>query len=332
MEPLNPNSFVRSNRRKRLPPGVDLREWGGPVHFQGGFNTCAAHAGASLVSYFEKRIKGTDVAASRLFLYKVAKTFLLVGSPDSGVYLRQVMGVIKLIGVPPEQDWPYPDPGTPAQPRFSDCLFDTEPTPECFAAASNYRALNYSLEDVDQKPEDLLRLAKAHLAAHIPFAFDFPVYPSMARAQKSGQIPFPAADETVLTNHAVVAMGYDDGLEIGAGIEGAVKTRGALLIKNSWSEQWGETGYGWLPYEFVLQCRTRDFWTLSFPVILSRVDGEGPPDLCAHRASAGRSRSAVAGVVGRREPPLWYFARQPPYQSGGCHRPAAPRHRTPRSR
>jgi C1A family cysteine protease len=245
-----------------LPARVDLRKWGGPVHFQGGFNTCAAHAGACLVSYFERRTKGTDVSASRLFLYKVAKTFLLLDSPGSGVYIRQVMGVIKLIGVPPEEYWPYPDPGTPTQPRFSDPLLDAEPPPESFSAASHYRAVNYSLEDVDQRPEDLLRLAKAHLAAHVPFAFDFPVYPSMAHAQKTGRIPFPTAQEAVITNHAVVAMGYDDDLEIGAGTEGEVKSRGALLIKNSWSEQWGEKGYGWLPYEFVLQRRTRDFWTL----------------------------------------------------------------------
>lgn len=241
-----------------MTASVDLRKWGGPVYFQGGFNTCAAHAGACLVSYFERRTRGTDVSASRLFLYRVAKTFLLLDAPGSGVYIPQVMGVIKLIGVPPEQYWPYPDPGTPAQPRFSDPLLDAEPPPESYAAAASYRAVNYSLADVDQKPEDLLRLAKDHLAAQVPFAFDFPVYPSMARAQKTGRIPFPAEQEAVITNHAVVAMGYDDDLEI----EGAVKTRGALLIKNSWSEQWGEKGYGWLPYEFVLQARTRDFWTL----------------------------------------------------------------------
>ena len=235
------------------------------MHFQGGFNTCAAHAGACLVSYFERRTKGADVAVSRLFLYKVAKSFLLLDSPEtatSGVYIRQVMGVIKVIGTPPEHYWPYPDPGTPTQPRFSDPLLDAEPTAECYAAASDYQAVNYSLEDVEQRPEDLLRLAKSHLAAHRPFAFDFPVYPSMARAQKTGRIPFPVEDEAVLTNHAVVAMGYDDDLEIGHGVAGAATTRGALLIKNSWSEQWGEKGYGWLPYEFVLQRRTRDFWTL----------------------------------------------------------------------
>ena len=36
------------------------------------------------------------------------------------------------------------------------------------------------------------------------------------------------------------------------------KTTGALLIRNSW----GEGGYGWLPYEYVLQGMAVDWWTL----------------------------------------------------------------------
>jgi C1A family cysteine protease len=246
----------------RLPERVDLREWTGPVHFQGGFDTCAAHVGACLVSYFEKRARGADVEVSRLFLYRMAKAFRRVDDKGHGVYIAQVMGVIKLLGAPPERYWPYPDPGTPAAPRFTDPLLDAEPSADCYEAASEYRTVNYQLEDVDQQPDELLRLAKAHLAAAIPFAFDFPLTRSVAKAQRTGRIPFPAAEEPILTNHAVAAVGYDDAMEIGAGVDGTVLTRGALLVKNSWSAQWGEGGYGWLPYEFVLRGRTRDFWTL----------------------------------------------------------------------
>jgi len=248
---------------ERLPIRADLREWAPPVQFQGGFQTCAAHAGASLVGYFAKKHHGKDVRPSRLFLYKVAKNFLIHGSVSSGVYIRQVMGVLKLVGVPPEHCWPYPDPGTLANPRASDPLLDAEPTPDCYDIARDYRVVNDRLE-VDSQPEELLRIVKTHLADHVPFAFDFPLYPSLRHAQRTGRIPFPSEPERVLTNHAVVAMGYDDDLEIGNGVPGARPTRGALLIGNSWSEQWGESGYGWLPYEFILEGKCRDFWTLLF--------------------------------------------------------------------
>ncbi len=249
-------------RRRHLPASVDLRRWAGPVRFQGGFNTCAVHVVAGLLAYFEKKAHGNDVAASRLFLYKVAKNFLQSDS-DAGVYIRQVMGVLKLVGVPPERYWPYPDPGTMTQPRTSDPLLEAEPSAFCYAIAADYRAITYyRLDEAEQKPADLLHLAKAHLAAQVPFAFGFPLYHSVLDAQSTGRIPYPATEEPNLANHAVVAIGYDDALEVGDGAEGAAKTRGALLIQNSWSDQWGEKGFGWLPYEFVLQGHTRDFWTL----------------------------------------------------------------------
>ena len=43
---------------------------------------------------------------------------------------------------------------------------------------------------------------------------------------------------------------------------GKIETTGALLIRNSWSEEWGESGYGWLPYEYVLKGLTEDFWSV----------------------------------------------------------------------
>src|SRR6185295_19104498 len=74
--------------KKRMPAKVDLSQWAGPVQFQGGFNTCNAHVVAGLVTYFEKKAHGNDIAPSRLFLYKVAKNFLQQNDDSSGVYIR----------------------------------------------------------------------------------------------------------------------------------------------------------------------------------------------------------------------------------------------------
>jgi len=256
----------RLKKKRKLPRTVDLRRWCSPVQFQGGYNTCTAHVVADLIEFLEKKMSGKSVAASRLFLFKVTQSLAQVRG-NTPVFLRQTMGTLAMVGVPPERYWPYLKAGTLKKPRRKDPRLDAEPPALCYALAGSYKGVKYFRLDPQASgsripTEKLLYAFKAHLAAGLPLSLGFPLYGSLAQAAKSGKVPFPAPQEKPLGSHAVLAVGYDDRLVIKNTIRGGPKTTGALLFKNSWSTKWGMSGYGWLPYEFILQSLARDFWTL----------------------------------------------------------------------
>jgi C1A family cysteine protease len=89
--------------------------------------------------------------------------------------------------------------------------------------------------------------------------FGFPVYTSLDRSE---DIALPTRFDALRGGQTVMAVGYDDKRRIRS-------DKGAILIRNSWGPDWGDAGYGWLPYSYIQRKIAHDFWTVLTPAWIS---------------------------------------------------------------
>jgi C1A family cysteine protease len=158
-----------------------------------------------------------------------------------------------LCGIPDEKYWPY---------IVED--FDNEPGSFIYSIADDYRSLKYFCHDplgANIPAPAVLESVKKYLSAGIPSMFGFWGFPSFDNTNIPGGIPYPCPGEQAQWGHAIVATGYDDNKKV-VNTKCKKETNGALLIRNSWGKGWGEEGYGWLPYEYVLNGLALDFWSI----------------------------------------------------------------------
>lgn len=239
-------------KEKANPVKMDLRHWCSAIEDQGQLNSCTANAAVGLYEYFERRAFGKHIEGSRLFLYKATRN-LLQWEGDEGAYLRTAMGAMALFGVPPEKYWPY-----------NEAKVNIEPDAFLYSFAKNFQAITYyRLDPPGMTRVDLLNKVKEHLSMNLPLLFGFSCYSSLGQSDDNGGcIPFPDKLEDQDGGHAVMAIGFDD-KKIVTNKSNGEKTKGAILIRNSWGKTWGEEGYGWLPYEYVLKGIADDWWAMT---------------------------------------------------------------------
>ena len=221
---------------RRLPAVADLRRHCPPVYDQLHLNSCSANAIAAALRYDELKEGRTDLPSpSRLFIYYNERVLAGVVGTNSPVSLRDGYRSVAKLGSCPDPIWPY-----------DVRRFRRHPTPPCYRAAHLHRAIAY------YRIRRAMSHVRACLAEGFPFVLALAVHKSaMGRAvRRSGVLPVPTRRDRFLGGHAVLAVGYDH-------------ARRLIIFRNSWGSEWGDRGYGYLPYAFIASSQlTWDFWTM----------------------------------------------------------------------
>jgi C1A family cysteine protease len=222
---------------------VDLRaQCPKEVYDQGQLGSCTANAIAGAIE-FDMMKQGLDVfTPSRLFIYYNERVIEGTVGSDAGAEIRDGIKSVGAQGACHEGDL---GEGPPAWP-YDVSKFANKPPQSCYNEAKKHKAITYS--SVTQNLADL----KGCLAEGYPFVYGFTVYESFESQDvaQTGNVPMPAPGEQVIGGHAVLAVGFDDDDR-------------QFIVRNSWGDGWGDGGYFYMPYAYLLDDNLADdFWTI----------------------------------------------------------------------
>ena len=101
--------------------------------------------------------------------------------------------------------------------------------------------------------EQNLQALKHELANGNVIMFGMLVYNSFESPEttKTGIVKLPIPGEACLGGHALLLVGYNEEEQ-------------GFIFRNSWGEGWGDKGYGYIQYEYVLSgALAADFWVID---------------------------------------------------------------------
>lgn len=219
------------------PPVVDLSGKCSPVRNQGDEGCCTGEAWTGAYEYEENIQAMSFFVASEQYVYYNERLLNNDTNEDAGAEIRDGIKTLVKYGICSEALWPL-DPATISQ----------KPSLEAYDDGAKHKALQYARVE---QTENAITHA---LAAGHPVVFGITVYDSFESddVAATGLVPMPNTEmETCQGGHAVLIVGYDYNKRL-------------FKVRNSWGEDWGDKGYFYLPFEFVLSEELcEDFWIMT---------------------------------------------------------------------
>ncbi|TAF64016.1 MAG: peptidase C1 [Cytophagales bacterium] len=225
-------------QENELPKKVDLRPHMSPIEQQGGTYSCVANAVAGAYEYLAKWHTGEDYDVSRLFIYYNGRALAGMENQDGGCYIADAIEGLKQYGACAESTW-----------EFDEEIVNDEPSEEAYEEASNFLVEDMQLVATD------LNAWKSTLAEGYPIIFGLSLYDSFDQHRKKGYVDPPSKNEVSRaehSGHAMLCVGYSDRDQV-------------FIVRNSWGEDWGDNGYCYIPYNYIIneQYNDGDSWVIK---------------------------------------------------------------------
>ena len=222
----------------KIPIQVDLRPSCPAVYDQGQLGACVSNAVAGAMEYdaTKEQLSTANTMPSRLFIYYNGRVIEGTVNSDSGLTIRDGMKSVAQYGECMAPSWPY-----------IIANFEKKPTAKCYTEAKAHLPTVYS--SVAQN----LTTMKSCLASGYPIVIGISVYDSFESdsVAKTGIVPLPKKNESILGGHALLIVGYDD-------------SKSWFIVRNSWGANWGVKGYCFMPYNYLTNKNlASDFWTVK---------------------------------------------------------------------
>lgn len=215
-----------------LPENVSLLKYVPKVQNQGKQGSCVAWSAAyyarSIVEAVRQGKSGNEFSFSPSYLYNQIK----LGNDCQGSYILRAMESMTKNGAVPLSSFPY-DENTCSQTIPSSLLQN----------GAQYRINGFSRLTEDANPKRLsVQAVKEHLAKDAPVVIGMMVGQSFMQNMMGQKYFKPASSDKSMSGfggHAMCVIGYNDREFNGLG---------GFQIQNSWGQEWGENGVGWVSY------------------------------------------------------------------------------------
>jgi len=213
---------------------IDYTSEMSPVKNQGSLGSCVGFAVVAMKEWqeqqehleelmegkkYKRAAKHYDLSEQWMY-YKCKEIDYWPG--EEGTSIRFAMQILNRVGVPCEKAWPYNDSYVGKPKRWANLVSK-------WALGGEYIRMS--------SPEDIIN----SLGTNGPLAIGVAVFLEMFYATSNGIVNYPSDPNQMYGGHAICLVGWNP------------ETR-MFKFKNSWGTSWGQSGYGYLSYDYI-----RDF-------------------------------------------------------------------------